>query len=97
MVYLQLQFHDPLRFLTAEKYWDRHAAPPWVGIVEAVKTLVGFHFVGLIDLASIDILRDRPFREYRLQRDPENEVTWENRDRIEIVELEGLCGPHISD
>ena len=55
MVYLQVQFHDPLRFLTAEKYWDRHAAPPWVGLLDAVKTLLGFHFVGLVDLASIVI------------------------------------------
>ena len=36
------------------------------------------------------------FREYKLRVDPDNEVTWENRDRIEIVELEGLCMPHLS-
>jgi molybdopterin/thiamine biosynthesis adenylyltransferase/rhodanese-related sulfurtransferase len=36
------------------------------------------------------------FREYRLRVDPDNEVTWENRDRIEVVELEGQCMPHLS-
>lgn len=33
------------------------------------------------------------FREYRLRKDPSVEITWENRDRIQILELEGLCAP----
>ena len=33
------------------------------------------------------------FRTFNLKADPTNEVTWENRDRIDIVELDGLCAP----
>lgn len=33
------------------------------------------------------------FREFRLHRNAENEVTWENRDRIAVVDLDGLCQP----
>ena len=30
------------------------------------------------------------------QVDPDNEVTYENRDRIEVSDLDGLCMPHVS-
>ncbi|MEZ5311807.1 MAG: hypothetical protein R2735_14695 [Microthrixaceae bacterium] len=33
------------------------------------------------------------FREYKLRRDPKNEITWENRDQIVVSEMEGLCQP----
>jgi len=33
------------------------------------------------------------FREYKIRKDPNNAVTWENRDQIQVVELEGLCQP----
>ena len=46
-------------------------------------------------LVAFDAL-DMSFREYRLQRDPELEVTWENRDRIEVTELDGLCMPRVT-
>jgi hypothetical protein len=36
------------------------------------------------------------FREYRLNVDPDNPVTYANRDAIDIVELDGLCMPHLS-
>jgi adenylyltransferase/sulfurtransferase len=36
---------------------------------------------------------DMEFREYKIRRDPANEITYENRDRIEVVELEGHCMP----
>jgi hypothetical protein len=32
-----------------------------------------------------------------LQKDPTLEVTWENRDLIEITELDGLCMPKVSE
>ena len=47
-------------------------------------------------LVAFDAL-DMTFREYRLQRDPDQEVTWENRDRIRITELDGLCMPEVSE
>jgi molybdopterin/thiamine biosynthesis adenylyltransferase/rhodanese-related sulfurtransferase len=33
------------------------------------------------------------FREYKIRVDPSNEITWENRDRIQVVELDGHCMP----
>ncbi len=36
------------------------------------------------------------FREFKLRVDPDNEVTYANRDRIGIADLEGLCVPHVS-
>jgi hypothetical protein len=36
------------------------------------------------------------FRTFKLQPDPANPVTWENRDRIEVRELDGLCAPWMS-
>ncbi|NLD77997.1 MAG: molybdopterin biosynthesis protein MoeB, partial [Acidimicrobiales bacterium] len=32
-------------------------------------------------------------REFKVQVDPTNEITYENRDRIQIAELEGMCAP----
>jgi hypothetical protein len=36
------------------------------------------------------------FRVFNLKADPANEVTYANRDRIEIKELDGLCAPGLS-
>ena len=47
-------------------------------------------------LVAFDAM-DMSFREYRLQRDPDLEVTWANRDRIQIVEPDGLCMPNMSE
>jgi hypothetical protein len=33
------------------------------------------------------------FREFKLRVDPSNEITWANRDQIQVVELEGHCQP----
>ena len=33
------------------------------------------------------------FREYKIREDPANEITWGNRDRIQVTELDGLCMP----
>ena len=30
---------------------------------------------------------------FNLRRDPANVVTWDNRDRIIVQDLEGLCAP----
>jgi len=60
--------------------------------LEAIKLLLdlGDPLIGRI--LSYDAL-EQTFRTFKLQPDPANEVTWANRDRIEIVELEGLCSP----
>ncbi len=62
--------------------------------LEAIKLVldVGDPLIGR--LLAFDAL-DLSFREYKLNPDPANEVTWANRDRIEVVELDGLCAPSI--
>jgi len=68
------------------------------GIVGSIQALEAIKIV----LDYGDMLRGRlltfdaaemSFREYRVRTDPANEITWENRDRIQVVELDGLCGP----
>ena len=34
-------------------------------------------------------IRDR----FKIRRDPANEITWENRDQIKVVELTDQCMP----
>lgn len=63
--------------------------------LEAIKLILGLGDALKGRILAFDAL-ELSFREYRLRRDPDNEVTWENRDRIEIVDLEGLCMPHLS-
>jgi len=36
------------------------------------------------------------FRTFRLRPDPNNQVTYANRDRIEVRDLEGACAPWLS-
>ncbi len=64
--------------------------------LEAIKLILGIGEGLSGRLVAFDAL-DMTFREYRLQRDPDQEVTWENRDRIQIAELDGLCRPHVSE
>ncbi len=39
---------------------------------------------------------DMSFRTFKLKPDPANWVTWANRDRIEVRDLDGLCAPWVS-
>jgi len=71
------------------------ALPGIIGTIQAVEAMkiilgVGSPLVGRY--LTFDAL-DMEFREYKLRKDPRNEITWENRDQIEVVELEGLCAP----
>ncbi|MEX2626862.1 MAG: molybdopterin-synthase adenylyltransferase MoeB [Ilumatobacteraceae bacterium] len=63
--------------------------------LEAIKVLLdlGDPLIGRI--LSIDTT-EMEFRTFKLQRDPSNEVTWDNRDRIVIQELDGLCAPGLA-
>ena len=63
--------------------------------LEALKLVLGLGDPLVGRLLTFDSL-EMSFREYRLQRDPDLEVTWENRDRIEIAEYDDLCAPHLS-
>ena len=43
--------------------------------------------------ASWPSTRGHEFREFKVRKDPANEITWENRDRIQVVELDGHGQP----
>ena len=60
--------------------------------IEAIKLILGLGDPLVGRLMAYDSL-EQTFREYKVQVDPTNEITWENRDRIQIAELEGMCAP----
>lgn len=60
--------------------------------LEAIKLLLGLGDLLIGRYLAFDAL-EMSFREYKIRRDPANEITWENRDRIRVVELDGLCMP----
>ena len=60
--------------------------------LEAIKLILGVGEPLRGRLVAFDAL-EMSFREFKLRIDPGNEVTWENRDRVEITELDGLCMP----
>ncbi len=69
--------------------------PGIIGSIQAVETLKVI--LGLGDslrgrLLAFDSL-EMSFREYKLNIDPSNPVTFANRDRIVVTELEGHCQP----
>lgn len=68
------------------------------GIVGSIQALEAIKLI--LDLG--DSLRGRllafdalemSFREFKLNIDPDNQVTYANRDAIQVVELDGLCMP----
>lgn len=66
-----------------------------VQALEAIKVILGIGDSLRGRLVAFDAL-EMSFREFKLRVDPSNPVTWEQRDRVEVVELEGLCGPVVS-
>jgi len=60
--------------------------------IEAIKLILGLGDPLIGRLLAYDSL-EQTFREYKVRVDPSNEITWENRDRIQVVELDGLCMP----
>ena len=66
-----------------------------VQALEAIKLILGAGDVLRGRLVAFDAL-EMSFREFKLRVDPANEVTYDNRDRIEVVELQGLCMPSMS-
>ena len=64
--------------------------------LEAIKLLLDLGDGLTGRLVAFDAL-EMTFREYKLQRDPTLEVTWDNRARIKIAELDELCMPHMTD
>ena len=69
--------------------------PGIVGSIQAIETIkllldLGDPLIGR--LMAYDSL-EQSFREYKVQIDPTNEVTYANRDRITVADLEGACAP----
>lgn len=63
--------------------------------LEAIKVILelGDPLIGRI--LSVDTT-EMSFRVFKLRPDPTNVVTYENRDRIEVRDLDGLCAPWMS-
>ena len=60
--------------------------------LETIKLLLGLGDSLIGRLLTFDA-SEMNFREFKLRKDPSLEITWENRDRIQVTELEGLCQP----
>ena len=64
--------------------------------LETIKLLLGIGEPLRGRLVVFDAL-EFSFSEFKLRVDPRNRVTWENRDKVEVVDLEGLCAPRLTD
>ena len=72
--------------------------PGIVGSIQALETIkvllgLGEPLIGRI--LSVDTT-EMEFRVFNLRPDPNNVVTWDNRDRIIVQDLDGLCAPGLS-
>jgi len=63
--------------------------------LEAIKLILGLGESLIGRILTIDTT-DMEFRVFKLRADPNNLVTWENRERIEVRDLDGLCAPWLS-
>jgi molybdopterin/thiamine biosynthesis adenylyltransferase/rhodanese-related sulfurtransferase len=64
--------------------------------LEAIKVLLDLGEALIGRILTIDTT-DMSFRTFNLKADPANVVTYDNRDKIQIRELEGLCAPWLGD
>jgi molybdopterin/thiamine biosynthesis adenylyltransferase/rhodanese-related sulfurtransferase len=72
--------------------------PGIIGSIQALETIklllnLGDSLVGRV--LAVDTT-EMVFRTFKLRVDPQNPVTYANRDRIQVKDLEGLCGPQMS-
>ena len=72
--------------------------PGIIGSIQALETIkiileLGDPLIGRI--LSVDTT-EMSFRVFKLRADPNNVVTYENRDRIEVRDLDGLCAPWLT-
>lgn len=63
--------------------------------LEAIKLILELGETLRGRLLTFDAL-EMVFREFRLEVDPDNPVTWDNRDRIELADLDDRCRPRLS-
>jgi molybdopterin/thiamine biosynthesis adenylyltransferase/rhodanese-related sulfurtransferase len=64
--------------------------------LEAIKLILGLGEPLIGRILTIDTT-DMTFRTFNLKVDPANVVTYDNRDKIQVRELEGLCAPWLAD
>lgn len=69
--------------------------PGIVGSIQAVETMKMIIGLGttLVGRYLTFDAADMEFREFKIRKDPANQITWENRDRITVIELDGHCQP----
>jgi sulfur-carrier protein adenylyltransferase/sulfurtransferase len=63
--------------------------------LETIKVLLGLGETLSGRILSVDTT-EMSFRVFKLRVDPSNEVTYANRDRIEVRDLEGACAPWLA-
>jgi sulfur-carrier protein adenylyltransferase/sulfurtransferase len=71
--------------------------PGIIGSIQALETIkvilgLGDPLIGRI--LTVDTT-EMEFRVFNLKPDPANEVTYQNRDKIQVRELDGLCAPRL--
>ena len=72
--------------------------PGIIGSIQALEFIkillnLGDRLIGRI--LAVDTT-EMSFRTFKLQPDPTNPVTWANRDKIQVLDLDGLCAPGMS-
>ena len=72
--------------------------PGIIGSIQALEVIkilldLGDRLIGRI--LAVDTT-EMSFRTFKLQPDPTNPVTWANRDKIQVLDLDGLCAPGMS-
>ena len=71
------------------------ALPGVVGTLQAIETMkliLDYGDVLIGRILAFDAT-EMVFNEYKIRRDPDNEITWENRDNIQIADLNEFCQP----
>ncbi len=63
--------------------------------LEVIKVILGLGEPLIGRILAVDTT-EMTFRTFKLQADPSNPVTYANRDRIVIQDLEGLCAPGLA-
>lgn len=72
--------------------------PGIIGSIQALEVIkilldLGDRLIGRI--LAVDTT-EMSFRTFKLKPDPTNPVTWANRDKIQVLDLDGLCAPGMS-
>ena len=60
--------------------------------LEAIKLILGLGDTLVGRYLTFDA-QDMEFREFKIRKDPANQITWDNRDRVQVVPLDGHCMP----